>query len=328
MKKLKLSVAVAFLVLILVASILHYIMGSPIPTQKALYEGGQILGTAPFPPSSRFWFGTDQLGQDLFYRIIGGAKYTLFFAFVVSLGRIILGLFLGFGLTYFKRSRRIFVAVSEPLNFIPVTLICLFLLLPVTVSTHFSSSEKIVIQLAFMILAAVPLLAILVNEEIDHFLKQEFVQASQVLGGTFTHIIRTHLFSQMKGRIILLWLQQVVHSLILLAHLGLFKIFIGGVKFEHIYDGQETAISGTSEWSGLIGSYFYQLQLSPWLLLFPVLFFTLSVLSVNVIAEYLISKPEPKALINELTDKESQWQAETSISSFSLLSTKEEYNNE
>ncbi len=39
--------------------------------------GGQFLDRRLLPPSSAHWFGTDQLGRDIFTRIVHGAEITL-----------------------------------------------------------------------------------------------------------------------------------------------------------------------------------------------------------------------------------------------------------
>lgn len=43
------------------------------------------------PPSSAHWFGTDEVGRDLFARVIYGARYSL----VIGVGSVLIGLVVG-----------------------------------------------------------------------------------------------------------------------------------------------------------------------------------------------------------------------------------------
>lgn len=45
--------------------------------------------------------------------------------------------------------------------------------------------------------------------------------------------------------------------------------------------------SNSNEWSGLLGTYYYQLKLAPWLVFFPVMSFALVILAFNFMAEGL-----------------------------------------
>ncbi|MEM8728076.1 MAG: ABC transporter permease [Chlamydiota bacterium] len=47
------------------------------------------------PPCSRFWFGTDELGRDLFTRIWWGARISLFVGITAALIDMVIGVFYG-----------------------------------------------------------------------------------------------------------------------------------------------------------------------------------------------------------------------------------------
>ncbi len=113
--------------------------------------------------------------------------------------------------------------------------------------------------------------------------EKEYFLAGQVLGGEY-HMMMKHIMPVLKMRMTVITIQQFVQVLILLAHLGLLKIFVGGTSIQTTITGDaQMALSTTYEWSGLIGTYFYYLPLAPWLLLFPVGLFALTVFSANLI---------------------------------------------
>ncbi|TYS19859.1 ABC transporter permease subunit [Rossellomorea vietnamensis] len=280
-----------FIASLILLSLYHYIfMDNEIPQHGVLYNSeGKALEAPPFSPSEKFWFGTDRTGDDLFYKIIAGAKYTLGIAFGLGVVRILLSIM--FGYLLYNMSPFIKTVVqsgTEPFRYIPATLLGFFILLPVSVSTVFTVTEKTVIQLLVIVMIGVPMLSQVFKDEFIEISFKEYVSAAKIMGASPMHIFRKQMLPIVKPRIPILFIQQVVQVLILLAHLGLLKIFIGGADFAELYSGEpKYALSTSNEWSGLIGSYFYQLPISPWLLVFPVVFFSLSILSLNFILEGL-----------------------------------------
>ncbi len=79
--------------------------------------------------------------------------------------------------------------------------------------------------------------------------------------------------------IFLLVAQQFVSTLLLLLHLGLLELFFGGT----IISGLE-ADSVTKEWTGLIGQNFRHLTTHTWIVLIPIAFYSMTILSGNLIS--------------------------------------------
>ena len=68
----------------------------------APYGEAEIIGKAYLPASSEFWLGTDQIGRDLFSRLIYGARNTIGIALITTLLSFFVGGTLGV-LTALKR---------------------------------------------------------------------------------------------------------------------------------------------------------------------------------------------------------------------------------
>ena len=68
----------------------------------APYGEAEVVGKAYQPSGPEFWLGTDQIGRDLFSRLIYGARNTIGIAFVTTLLSFLIGGTLGV-LTALKR---------------------------------------------------------------------------------------------------------------------------------------------------------------------------------------------------------------------------------
>ena len=78
----------AVIVLFVAVAVLAPLLAPYPPTQQSWGETLQ-------PPSAAHWFGTDNLGRDLFSRILYGARISLVTSLLSSLIAAVLGTFLG-----------------------------------------------------------------------------------------------------------------------------------------------------------------------------------------------------------------------------------------
>ena len=65
------------------------------------------------PPDLNHWLGTDQLGRDLFYRVMLGARTSIYIAASAVLMSLIIGLPLGLISGYFGENLRVFWSFSR-----------------------------------------------------------------------------------------------------------------------------------------------------------------------------------------------------------------------
>jgi peptide/nickel transport system permease protein len=267
----------------------HFVMNDEIPVTEFLYKDGMPVDRAPFPPSKNHWMGTDQFGSDLMYKIVQGAKFTIGLAVIISLLRVSSAFVFGFLLSLFKRIKWV-TSLNQSFYYLPVALVCYFLLKPVISSGVLTFGEKAIFEIIILTLIAIPTTSVLIAEEIKIIKSNEFIIGARVIGGNSTQIFIKHVLPHLAPKIGIIFMQQIIAALILLAHLGLLSVFFGGTITRE-YGEEEIALSLSNEWSGLVGTYFYQLRLAPWLLLFPVLFFGLTILSFNFILEGLKKQP-------------------------------------
>ena len=82
------------------------------------------------PPCRDFWFGSDELGRDIFVRIWWGARISLFVAAAASLLDLCIGVFFGFTAGYFGgKVDASLMRVADILYALPYLIVVILLML-------------------------------------------------------------------------------------------------------------------------------------------------------------------------------------------------------
>jgi peptide/nickel transport system permease protein len=71
--------------------ILVYAIAAIFAPWIAPFGESEVVGKQYLPPSAEFWFGTDQIGRDMFSRVIYGARNTIGIALATTLLSFIIG---------------------------------------------------------------------------------------------------------------------------------------------------------------------------------------------------------------------------------------------
>ncbi|MGM7700738.1 hypothetical protein ACSVDE_03375 [Pseudalkalibacillus sp. Hm43] len=280
---------------------LHIKETVPEPQAYMDANGDGRLQAAPYPPSERFPMGTDKTGFPLHYKILEGAKYTIGLAFVITSLRMILSLFFGLTLRRFLLKIQIVIkGLTNSFSFVPLSLIAYFLLSPVLVvfSWSFESKVQLIFSISVLTLLAVPTLTLLISSETDQIMKEEFIDNSRILGGSYFHVLSKHVRPYLVPRLFIMFNQQMIQVLLIFAHLGVLGMFIGGTDFENVETepmaGNEMAeksivtqiTSLSSEWGGLVaGATKSGMLLNTWQLLYPGIAFGLTILAYMLMLE-------------------------------------------
>lgn len=276
----------SFVAVLLILSLANTIFNDGDVRTVPLYTDSSkgILEAPPYTPFTH-WFiaGSDTGGRDLLHMIIQGAKFTIGIAFIIAALRVVVSVIFGAILgVYFQKYLRWIEKAINPIAVIPLTLVSCMVLFNVLVigsfETDFPFWKRALFEVLFLAFYAVPTLAVYQANEIKKLHKEEFMEAAMVLGGGRLHKLKTHILPHLKENIFVILIQQYVQVLIVLAHLGVLKLFFGGT----ILDSDQNAYSVSYEWSGLIGSYYDNLVAYPWLPLVPVLFLSLTILSAQM----------------------------------------------
>jgi oligopeptide transport system permease protein len=148
------------------------------------------------PNTDYFWFGTDDLGRDVFTRVWYGTRISLYIAFLVALIDLIIGVAYG-GVSAFYGGRvdNVMQRIVEVLVGIPNLILIIFFILVL-------DPGILSITLAMVITGWVGMSRI-VRGQILKLKEQEFVLASRTLGSSDSRLIFKHLIPNTLGPIII-----------------------------------------------------------------------------------------------------------------------------
>lgn len=223
-------------------------------------------------PSAAHWFGTDELGRDMFERTWMGASISLRVGLFAALIDLVIGVIYGGIMGYFGgRVDEIMNRIAEIVYSIPYLLIIILLVVVM-------GPSLLTIVVAIGITGWVNM-AWIVRGQVMQLKNQEYVMASRSLGAGAGRIILRHLIPNAMGPIIVtltLTVPSAIFAEAFLSFLGL------GVQ------------SPAASWGTMIEDARSAMKVFPWRLFFPALFISLTMLAFNIFGDGLRDALDPK----------------------------------
>lgn len=223
-------------------------------------------------PSSEYWFGTDDMGRDLFIRVCVGGRISIYIGLCCTVVMFVIGALVG-ALAGLKGGLvdDIIMRICEFVGNLP------YLIIVVILSIVLGRS---LFSLVFaMSLTAWVGTARMVRGQILQIKEQDYVQAAKALGADTKRIIIKHLLPNTLGIImvdITMSVPGFIFSEAFLSYIGL------GVR------PPETS------WGALASAGQQQLMFYPHQLFFPCLLIVLTILSFHLIGDGLSDALDPK----------------------------------
>lgn len=217
------------------------------------------------PPSSLHWFGTDELGRDIFTRVWIGARLSLLIGVSAALIDSVIGILWGcFAALSSKTVDAFLMRFSDILFALPYLLI-------VVLITVILGPGLLSILIAMTVLGWITM-ARIVRGQVLQIREMEYVLAAKVMGAGFFQILWTHILPNSKAAILAtlaLTIPQAIFTEAFLSFLGL------GVQ------------PPMSSWGTMASEGLPALAYYPWRLFFPATFICLTMLSFNLISDGL-----------------------------------------
>jgi oligopeptide transport system permease protein len=251
-------VGAVFVALLTLASFL-----APLISPHSYEQTNLALGAAR--PSTAHWLGTDVLGRDLLSRILYGGRISLSVGLAATLVSVIIGVLYGAISGYVGgRLDVVLMRIVDIVYSLP------FVVFVILILVIFGRN----IKLLFMAIGAVSWLdmARIVRGQVMSLKKLEFVEAAVALGLRKRRIILRHMIPNVLG-IVAIYGTLIVPSVMLLEA---FLSFLGlGVQ------------APMSSWGTLINDGRKSMEEYPWLLIYPSLFFSITLFSLNFLGDGL-----------------------------------------
>jgi peptide/nickel transport system permease protein len=241
----------------------------------APWIAGDPIGFNPIdrlrPPSREFWFGTDNLGRDVYARTVYGARISLVVGLLVAVAAIALGLVIGLVAGFYRGLDGVVMRVMDGIMAIPAILLAIAL-----VALTRASVEIVILAIA---IPEIPRVVRLVRSVVLTVREQPYVDAAIASGTRTVRILFRHILPNTVAPLIVQATYIVASAVIIEAALS----FLGaGVPPE------------IPTWGNMIADGRLFLQIAPWPIFFPGVCLAILVLAVNILGDGLRDRLDPR----------------------------------
>lgn len=238
-----------------------------------VFIGDEELLTSKTMLNNKYWFGTDQLGRDIYSRVMYGARISLTVAFVATLVNFIIGVFYG-GISGYIGGQvdNIMMRIVDIISTVPL------LIYVILIQVFFDQTGLFTICLALGIVFWVRM-ARLVRGQILSIKEQEYILAARTIGASTGRILSRHLIPNAMGPIIVSLAMSIPSAIFTEAFLS----FIGiGIAVP------------VASWGTMAQEATQNLNAYPYQLFYPALFISATVLAFNFLGDGLRDALDPR----------------------------------
>ncbi|MBX9617890.1 MAG: ABC transporter permease [Hyphomicrobiales bacterium] len=223
------------------------------------------------PPSADYWFGTDMLGRDIFARVIYGARVSLTVGFCVALLASLAGLIIGLVSGMVRWSDAIIMRIVDGMMSIPPVLLAITLM-----ALTRGSIQNVIIAIT---LAEIPRVARLVRGVVLTLREQPYVEAAITTGTSMPMLIWRHILPNTLAPMSVQATYICASAMIVEAILS----FIGAGVPPTVPSWGNIMAEGRALW-----------QVKPFMIFFPAVFLSLTVLAVNLVGDGMRDALDPR----------------------------------
>lgn len=224
------------------------------------------------PPCSQFWFGSDELGRDLFTRACWGARISLFIGFAAASLDLAIGVFWGSVAAFAGgKTEEAMMRICDILYAIPYLLVVILL-------TVIRGSGIGTILIAMTCTGWINM-ARITRGQILQIKQLDYITAAQAIGASAPRILLRHLIPNAMGPIVAsvtLTVPTAIFTEAFLSFLGL------GIQ------------APAASWGVMVNDGLSAMRYYPWRLLFPSAMITLTMLSFNLLGNALRDALDPR----------------------------------
>jgi len=222
-------------------------------------------------PSAQYWFGTDMLGRDVYSRVIYGSQVSLLVGFSVAALAAIMGTTLGLVAGFTRRVDAIVMRIMDGLMSIPPILLAIALM-----ALTRASVKNVIIAIS---IAEFPRVCRLVRGVVLSLREQPYVEAAIASGTRVPVIIWKHILPNTLAPLMVQGTFICASAMIAEATLS----FIGAGTPPIVPSWGNIMAEGRALW-----------QVKPYIVFFPAIFLSITVLAVNLLGDGLRDALDPR----------------------------------
>ncbi len=234
----------------------------------------------PFqPPSAEHWFGTDELGRDIFTRILYGGRVSLMVGLVSTMGAILMGVVVGALAGYYGgHTDNVLMRITDTFLTLPTIFVLIILSSFLREQPYPWLKNSVFVVIIIIAVLSWMWTARLVRSLFITLREREFISATRALGGSDRLIIMGHILPNCLGPILVSATLQMAFAIILesgLSYLGF------GVQ------------PPTPTWGAILSTAQVHVYRAPWMALYPGMMIFITVMAINFIGDGLRDAFDP-----------------------------------
>lgn len=223
------------------------------------------------PPSETHWFGTDNLGRDVFSRTVHGGQISLLVGLSVALLTSLIGIVLGLLAGMYRWFDAVIMRFMDGLMAIPAILLA--------VSMMAVAKPGLITVIIAITVPEVPRMVRLVRSVVLIIRELPYVEAATAIGARTPRLLLRHILPNALTPIIVQATYVTASAVLIESYLG----FLGvGIPPE------------TPSWGNILSDGRSYVQIAFWIIFFPGMFLGFMVLAINMLGDGLRDMLDPK----------------------------------